>query len=175
MTILRDSVSITFWMKRSRVIEGAVTCVLSSNLRPAQVPANSGDATLAETVDADEDVCRGVCVFVDGLGRVEAKFGGVVVMPDDEAAHHATLGVSSEARAAEDEWWHVAVVFDGDDGRCRVYMNGDLDGCESPHLRVGKRGSASGPPSSRDAPPVGSATGGAPTTLNGRGPPNPVT
>ncbi|KAH8043974.1 hypothetical protein JL721_12990 [Aureococcus anophagefferens] len=98
--------------------------------------ANTGEATFAETIDAD-DVCGGVVVYVDGLGRVKAQVAGVVVGGRDaDEEVKTTFRVDGDRRTNEDEWWHVAVVFDGDDARCKIYMNGDLDGSNSPHLAV---------------------------------------
>ncbi|KAH8086036.1 hypothetical protein JL720_7235 [Aureococcus anophagefferens] len=121
---------------------GSPACVLSTNLRPAT--ANTGEATFAETIDAD-DVCGGVVVYVDGLGRVKAQVAGVVVGGRDaDEEVKTTLRVDGDRRTNEDEWWHVAVVFDGDDARCKIYMNGDLDGSNSPHLAVHALGADAG-------------------------------
>ncbi|KAK7239242.1 hypothetical protein SO694_00025040 [Aureococcus anophagefferens] len=141
--VLRDSLSVSFWMKRSSALDlGSPACVLSTNLRPAT--ANTGEATFAETIDAD-DVCGGVVVYVDGLGRVKAQVAGVVVGGRDaDEEVKTTFRVDGDRRTNEDEWWHVAVVFDGDDARCKIYMNGDLDGSNSPHLAVHALGADAG-------------------------------
>ncbi|KAH8043517.1 hypothetical protein JL722_15154 [Aureococcus anophagefferens] len=84
--VLRDSLSVSFWMKRSSALD-------------------LGSRASSSAGGADEEV-------------------------------KTTFRVDGDRRTNEDEWWHVAVVFDGDDARCKIYMNGDLDGSNSPHLAV---------------------------------------